>query len=84
MHQATMSVNIDYNDMVSFENFCQSEGTNASTVVSNFIKDVLRERKLSFDEEKDPFYNDYNMAVLHRSIEAAEVGKVTQHDLIEV
>ena len=77
-------INIDYNDMVSFENFCQSEGTNASTVVSNFIKDVLRERKLSFDTDNDPFYSDSNMAVLRRSIEAAEAGKVMLHDLIEV
>ncbi len=84
MNQTIMNINIDYNDMMLFENFCKSKGTNVSAVIGNFIKNILHEQKLSFDDIDDPFYSDVNMSVLRRSIEAAEAGNVTQHDLIEV
>ena len=57
-------------------------GMNLSTAFNIFARQALRQGKIPF-EIYDPFYSVKNQARLNRSIENAEAGKVTAHDLIE-
>jgi DNA-damage-inducible protein J len=57
-------------------------GMNLSTAFNVFARQALRQGKIPF-EIYDPFYGEKNQARLSRSIENAEAGKVTAHDLIE-
>jgi DNA-damage-inducible protein J len=58
-------------------------GLNLSTAVNVFVRQALRQGKFPF-EIYDPFYSEKNQARLTKSIAAAEAGKLTEHDLIEV
>jgi DNA-damage-inducible protein J len=57
-------------------------GMNLSTAFNIFARQALRQGKIPF-EIYDPFYSEKNQERLNRSIENAEAGKVTAHDLIE-
>lgn len=57
-------------------------GMNLSTAFNVFARQSLRQGKIPF-EIYDPFYSEKNQARLNRSIENAEAGKITDHDLIE-
>jgi DNA-damage-inducible protein J len=57
-------------------------GMNLSTAFNIFARQALRQGKIPF-EIYDPFYIEKNQARLNGSIENAEVGKVSTHDLIE-
>ena len=84
MAQATLSVNIDSQDMECFEEFCNNTGLNPSTAINMFIKAVIRKQRLPFKVKGDPFYSEANMKRLRESIADAEAGRYTIHDPIEV
>lgn len=84
MGQTNLSVRIDEQDKKMFETFCNQTGMNVSVAVNMFVKTVLREQKLPFIVQTDPFYNETNIARLKKAISDIEAGKVTEHELIEV
>lgn len=47
------------------------------------LEDVEKEFFTMFDVSLDPFFSDSNMHVLRESIQAANEGKLTEHELIE-
>lgn len=57
-------------------------GMNLSTAFNVFARQAVRQGKIPF-EIYDPFYSEKNQARLNRSIENAEAGKITAHELIE-
>jgi len=57
-------------------------GMNLSTAFNVFARQAVRQGKIPF-EIYDPFYSERNQARLNRSIENAEAGKITAHELIE-
>ena len=61
-------------------------GLNMTTAVNIFVRQVVRQGCIPFaiTIHTDPFYSESNMRVLRQSIADADVGKLTEHDLIEV
>jgi DNA-damage-inducible protein J len=56
---------------------------NLTTAVNVFIRQTIRQGKIPFEIYTDPFYSESNMRVLLESIQAADEGKLTEHELIE-
>ena len=83
MSLATMSIRVDANVKRQVEEFCTDVGMNPSTAVNLFFKAMLRENRIPFPIERDPFYTTANVEHLRRSIAQAEAGRLTPHELIE-
>jgi DNA-damage-inducible protein J len=84
MAMTTMSIRVDEQDKKMFDAFCDMTGMNASVAVNMFLKKVLREQRLPFAVELDPFYSEANMERLRRGIAALNAGKGVEHELVEV
>lgn len=84
MAQTTINVRIDEDLKKQFEVFCEETGLNISTAINMFVKTVVRENKIPFKIEADPFYSEENMAHIRKSIKDLENGKGIEHELIEV
>ena len=83
MSLATMSIRVDENVKRQVEDFCSDVGMTPSTAVNLFFKAMLRENRIPFSIERDPFYTRANVEHLRRSIAQAEAGRLTPHELIE-
>ena len=83
MAQATISARVDSNDKTAFDSFCNDVGISSSTAINMFIKAVLREHRIPFSINNDPFYSESNMAFLREGVQALNSGKGTLHELIE-
>ncbi len=83
MAQATISARVDSSDKAAFDSFCDDVGISSSSAINMFIKAVLRERRIPFSINSDPFYSDSNMAFLKEGVQALNSGKGVIHDLIE-
>ena len=61
---ATISAQIDNNDKIRFDEFCNAVGINASSAINMFVKAVLRLHEIPFAIacDEDPFYSETNMA----------------------
>ena len=84
MSQATISARIDSSDKIAFDNFCKDVGISSSSAINMFIKAVLREHRIPFSIEQDPFYSESNMAFLRKGISELNAGHGIPHELIEV
>lgn len=83
MAQATISARVDSTDKIAFDSFCNDVGISSSAAINMFVKAVLREHRIPFSINNDPFYSESNMAFLREGIQALNSGKGTIHDLIE-
>jgi DNA-damage-inducible protein J len=77
-----MTIRLDVQDKKRFDLFCDQTGMNPSVAVNMFVKKVLREQKLPFTVELDPFYSTSNMDELRRRIADGPEHWHT-HELIE-
>ena len=78
-----LNIRIDRDLKERAEAFFADLGLNMTTAFNIFVRQSLKQGKIPF-EIFDPFYSDENQARLARSIEDAEAGKITVHELIEV
>ena len=83
MAQAVVNIRMDEDLKKSMEQICQELGINLTTAFTIFAKKVAREKRIPFDLSLDPFYSESNMKVLRQSIQEANEGKLTVHELIE-
>lgn len=83
MAQATISARVDSTDKSAFDAFCADVGISSSAAINMFIKAVLREHRIPFAIEADPFYSETNMAFLREGIAQLNAGRGTPHELIE-
>lgn len=83
MAQATISARIDSVDKAQFDQFCDTVGLSTSALLNVFVKKVIREQRIPFSIESDPFYSERNMTFLREGISALNSGKGTPHELIE-
>jgi len=82
---AMINVQIDDDVEAAFERFCLEVGMNVSVAVNMFAKMVVREQRLPFKVEVNPFYSETNMERLRRAIADMDAGiNVAEHELIEV
>jgi DNA-damage-inducible protein J len=82
---AQVNIRIDDTLKEQGERLFQTLGLSFSAAVSVFISQSVREGGLPFalTTKNDPFYNKSNMDVLRQSIQDANDGKLTAHELIE-
>ena len=83
MALATVSARIDAEDKRIFDSFCSSVGLTSSAALNIFVKKVIREHRIPFEIECDPFYSESNMRVLREGIAQLNTGKGLEHELIE-
>ena len=83
MAQATISARVDSKDKAAFDTFCNDVGISSSSAINMFIKAVLREHRIPFSINNDPFYSERNMTFMREGIQALNSGKGTIHELIE-
>lgn len=81
---STITVRLDDTTKTQFDAFCKEVGLNTSTAINMFAKKVVREQRLPFAVELDPFYSPENITELERGIADLEAGRNWhEHELIE-
>ena len=63
---------------------CREMGMSASTAYTIFANKVVREHRIPFEVNADPFYSEANMAFLRNAVKALNEGNGTEHELVEV
>ncbi|GHT78119.1 hypothetical protein FACS1894104_0850 [Actinomycetota bacterium] len=83
MATKTVSIRIDEELYGKFSKFCEEVYVPASVLFSSFAAKTVREQRIPFEISTDPFYSQANQARLSKSLEHAEDGEFTVHELIE-
>lgn len=81
---ATVSIRMDDSTKTAFEGFCDSIGLTVSAFFNMTAKVALRENRIPFEVNADPFWSEENQEFLKKSLQQAKEGKLTKHDLSEV
>jgi DNA-damage-inducible protein J len=82
---AVVSVRMDDATKTQLDEFCETVGLSTSAVFKMLAKKVVREKRIPFEVEVDPFYSPANLASLKERIDDSEAGRnVTEHDIVEV
>ena len=64
--------------------FCKEVGMNMSTLFNVFAKKVVRENKVPFRLDIDPFYSEENVKFIKESIKPLDEGKVIKKSIDEL
>ena len=84
MALSTVSARIDSEDKLMFDRFCNSVGLTSSAALNIFVKKVIREHRIPFEIDCDPFYSESNMRHLREGISQLDAGNGVEHEIIEV
>lgn len=70
----------------NMENVCREMGISMTTAFHIFTVKVVREKRIPFEVNADPFYSASNMSHLAQVIREIDSGeaKLSEHELIEV
>ena len=84
----TVNVNIRMDETLKkqVEELFDEFGINMTTAITMFVKSVVRERKIPFEisAPEDDFYNEYNQAIIKKSIQELKDGKVITKTIEEL
>ena len=82
---AQINIRIDDDLKARADSIFNELGLNMTTAFTMFIRQTIRQGGIPFKvtTRTDPFFNAENMKVLRKSIQEAEEGKLTAHELIE-
>jgi len=86
MSQTTnINIRMDVDLKKQAEKLFNEFGMNMTTAFTIFTKAVVRERKIPFEisAKDDGFYNEYNQAILKKSIKELSEGKGKKRELIK-
>ena len=84
MAQTSISVRMDEDLKKQFDEFCSDVGMNMTTAFCIFAKTVVRERRIPFELDSDPFYSSEHLATLERRVAEMKAGyKIHENELIE-
>ena len=83
MAQTMINFRMDEALKVKMDAVCKEMGMTPSTAYTIFANKVVRERRIPFEINADPFYSEANMAFLKNAVSALNQGKGVEHDLIE-
>ncbi len=83
---ATVSFRMDDATKQKFERLCDDLGMSMSTAVNVFVKKAVREQRIPFEINSDPFYSKENVKYLEQIVREHEEGKAVwhEHELVEV
>ncbi|MCD7893692.1 MAG: type II toxin-antitoxin system RelB/DinJ family antitoxin [Erysipelotrichaceae bacterium] len=86
MGQSVMvNVRMDASLKKQFEEFCNKTGMNMSVAFNIFASKVVREQRIPFNIDLDPFYSESNINYLETKMANYKAGNLTfeEHALIE-
>jgi DNA-damage-inducible protein J len=66
------------------EAFFNEVGMSMATAFTIFAKAVVRQQKIPFEIEVNPFYSEVNMARLQKAFDDIDAGRVTIREIVEV
>ncbi len=83
---ATVSFRMDDTTKKKLERLCDDLGMSMSTAFNVFAKKAVREQRIPFEINSDPFYSEGNMKYLEQIVREHEEGKAVwhEHELVEV
>ncbi len=81
---ATVSFRMDDATKKKFERLCDDLGMSMSTAVNVFIKKAVREQRIPFEINSDPFYSEENLRVIDASIAQLDQGRGVTKTLEEL
>jgi DNA-damage-inducible protein J len=84
MASTSITVRMDENLKKQVEILFEDMGLNMTTAFTIFAKAVVRQNKIPFEIEADPFYCEANQRHLEKAVADLNAGKGAEHDLIEV
>jgi DNA-damage-inducible protein J len=86
MAQTNVNIRMDEDLKKQFDKFCNDVGMTMTTAFCIFAKTVVRQQRIPFEINADPFYSQENIAELERRVANINAGisKFTEHELIEV
>ena len=84
MGQAMVNFRMDQELKRNMDAVCKEMGMTATSAFTIFATKVVREHRIPFEINADPFYSSENMEFLREAITALNAGKGKEHDLIEV
>ena len=81
MSQVTFKIDSDLKEQ--FERFCKSTGMSMTTAFCVFTKACVRQNRIPFEIEGDPFYSKQNMDHLRASINELNTTGGMEHEVID-
>ena len=83
MPQIMVNFRMDESLKVKMDAVCREMGMSPSTAYTIFANKVVREHRIPFEINADPFYSEANMTFLRNAVSALNQGKGVEHDLLE-
>ena len=83
MAQSMVNFRMDEALKTKMDAVCKDMGMTPSAAYTIFATKVVREHRIPFEINADPFYNEVNMAFLREAVNALNQGKCVEHELIE-
>ena len=83
MAQAMVNFRMDQDLKNNMDAVCREMGMTATSAFTIFATKVVRERRIPFEINADPFYSVANMEYLKEAVTALNSGKGVEHELIE-
>lgn len=84
MSSTNITVRIDENVKENFEGILNDIGLTMTSAFNIFAKAVIRQNKIPFELEADPFWSKENQEHIRKALQELEEGKFVEHELIEV
>lgn len=84
MEQSIINVTMDKDLRRDFDNICQELGVTMATAITMLAKTMIREKRLTFEVNLDPFYSKSNLKALDKSIQQMKEGKTITKTLDEL
>jgi DNA-damage-inducible protein J len=84
MAQTMVNFRMDEDLKNKMDAVCKEMGLSSTTAYTIFARKVVRENRIPFEVNADPFYSESNMTFLRNAVKALNNGEGTAHDLIEV
>ena len=84
MDQSVINIKMDNNLKKDFDNICQELGLTMATAITMLAKTMIREKRLTFEVNLDPFYSKSNLKALDESIQQMKEGKTITKTLDEL
>lgn len=86
LKNSTIQIRVDEDLKKKADLLFSDLGIDTASAIRLFLTQAVMRNGIPFEIKKidDPFYNEYNQARLKNSIDKAEKGLYTKHDLVEV
>lgn len=75
-NMTSLSIRMEDETKAGFDKFCDEIGLSVSSVFNMFAKKVVREQRIPFEINANPFYSEENMKFLRESIAQDKSGNL--------